>query len=146
MTLFYKKYQMKNKSSKSDGKWFARAAQTETVDINALAEEMEQNCTLKRADIVAVLSELSVTMKRHLQASHRVKLEGLGAFKLGITTGPANTAKDFNAKDNVKNIRILFQPETKINKDKTRTRALIDGCKVAELPKNDVVDEEEETV
>ena len=31
---------------------------------------------------------------------------------------------------------MLFQPETKIEKDKTRVRALLTGCKVQELPKN----------
>jgi len=142
MTVFYKKYQMKRNNSPIDGKWYARAVQTETVDINALAEEMEQNCTVKRADIVAVLSELVVTMKRHLQASHRVKLDQFGSFKLAITTKSADTSKDFNAQDNVKAVRVLFMPETKIAKDKTRTKAFISGCKVAELPKNDVVDED----
>lgn len=143
MTVFYKKYQLKRSNTKFDGKWYARAVMTETVDINALAEEMEQNCTVKRADIVAVLSELVVTMKNHLQASHKVKLDQLGSFKMAIVTKPADTSKDFSAQDNVKNVRVLFMPETKIADDKTRTRALISGCKVAELPKNDVVDEDE---
>lgn len=144
MTVFYKKYQLKRKNSKFNDKWYARAVQTETVDINTLAEEMEQNCTLKRADIVAVLSELVVTMKRHLQASHRVKLDQLGAFKLTINTTPANTSKEFNAQENVKSVRVLFQPEVKVNKDKTRVKALVNGCKVAELPKNGVDDEDTE--
>lgn len=143
MTVFYKKYQLKNSTSRFNGKWYARAVQTETVDINTLADEMEQNCTLKRADIVAVLSELSVTMKRHLQASHRVKLDRLGSFKIGVTTKPANNSKDFNVTDNVKGLHIIFMPETKIAKDKSRSRVLLDGCNVAELPKNAIVDEEE---
>lgn len=142
MTVFYKKYQMKRANSDIDGKWYARAVQTETVDINALADEMEQNCTVKRADIVAVLSELTVVMKNHLQASHRVKLDRLGSFKMGIKTSKANTSKDFNVKDNVKSMHIIFMPETKVAKDKKRTRAMIDGCKVAELPKNAVVDDD----
>lgn len=144
MALFYKKYQIKKEGSKNNGKWYARAAMTETVTIDTLADEMEQNCTLKRADIIAVLSELSVTMKRHLQASHRVKLDRLGTFKLAINTKSAETAKDFTANDNVTNVRILFQPETKVNKDKTRVKALLDGCKVTELPKNNVIDEDDE--
>lgn len=143
MTVFYKKYQLKRTNSPFDKKWYARAAMTETVDINALAEEMEENCTVKRADIVAVLSELVVSMRKHLQASHKVRLDQLGTFKMAIETKPADTAKDFNAQDNVKNIKVLFMPETKVGKDKTRTKALISGCKVAELPKNGVEDEDE---
>lgn len=142
MTVFYKKYQLSRKGSEDNGKWYARAVQTETVDINTLAEEMEQNCTVKRADILAVLSELVVSMKQHLQASHRVKIDKLGSFKMAISTKLADTAKDFTTTGNVKNIRIIFSPESKVNKDKTRSRALIDGCKVAELPKNAVVDDD----
>lgn len=147
MAVFYKKYQDNRNSSANKGKWYARAVHTQTVDIDDLAEEMQANCTVKRADIVAVLSELVETMQQHLQMSHRVKLNRLGAFKIGMSTKPADTADAFNAKDNVKSVHILFQPETKIEKDKTRVRALLTGCKVQELPKNavgaDTNDEEE---
>jgi len=45
-------------------------------------------------------------------------------------------------------VHVLFQPETKIEKDKTRVRALLTGCKVTELPKNAIgvaLDDTEET-
>lgn len=125
-------------SSKFKNQWYGRAVHTGTVDIDDLAEEMEANCTVKRADIVAVISELVETMKRHLQLSQRVRLNRLGTFKLGMSTSPALTAKEFNASDNVKSVHVLFQPETKIGKDKTRVRALLNGCKVTELPKSAV--------
>lgn len=99
---------------------------------------MQANCTVKRADIVAVLSELVETMKKHLQMSHRVKLDRLGSFKIGMSTKPALTVGEFTASNNVKSVHVLFQPETKIEKDKTRVRALLSGCKVQELPKNAV--------
>lgn len=136
MAVFYKLYQDNRESSKFNGKWYARAVHTGTVGIDELADEMQANCTVKRADIVAVLSELVETMKRHLQLSHRVKLERLGTFKIGMRTAPADTVKDFTAGGNVKSVHVLFQPETKIEKDKTRVRALLSGCKVKELPKN----------
>lgn len=140
MAVFYKLRQEKRENSKFKDQWYARAVHTSTVNIDDLAEEMEANCTVKRADIVAVLSELVETMKKHLQMSHRVKLDRLGTFKIGMSTKPSPTIKDFNAKDNVKSVHVLFQPETKINKDKSRVKALINGCKVQELPKNDIID------
>ncbi len=136
MTLYYKKLQDKRKESSTKGMWYGRAVHIETVDINDLADEMEQNCTVKRADILAVVSELVITMKRHLQASHSVKIDRLGTFKLGINTTPAESVEKFTTSENVKNIHVLFQPETKIGKNNTRSRALINGCKVAELPKS----------
>ena len=144
MAVFYKKYQDNRNSSANKGKWYARAVHTQTVDIDDLADEMQANCTVKRADIVAVLSELVETMQKHLQMSHRVKLNRLGAFKIGMSTSAADTADAFNARDNVKSVHIIFQPETKIEKDKTRVRALLTGCKVQELPKNAVGVEDEE--
>lgn len=138
MAVFYKKYQDNRNSSANKGKWYARAVHTQTVDIDDLAEEMQANCTVKRADIVAVLSELVETMKKHLQMSHRVKLDRLGSFKIGMSTKPALTVGEFTASNNVKSVHVLFQPETKIEKDKTRVRALLSGCKVQELPKNAV--------
>lgn len=138
MAVFYKLYQDNRTSSKFKGQWYARAVHTGTVDIDDLAEEMQANCTVKRADIVAVLSELVETMKKHLQMSHRVKLDRLGSFKIGMSTKPALTVGEFTASNNVKSVHVLFQPETKIEKDKTRVRALLSGCKVQELPKNAV--------
>ncbi len=141
MAVFYKLYQENRETSKNKGKWYARAVHTGTVTIDDLAEEIEQSCTATRADILAVLSELVVCMTRHLQLSHRVKLDRLGTFKLGIRTTCSDTIKEFSANNNVRSVHVLFQPETKVEKDKTRVKALINGCKVKELPKNAVTDE-----
>lgn len=138
MPVFFKLYRENRESSRFNGQWYARAVHTGTVDIDDLAEEMQANCTVKRADIVAVLSELVETMKKHLQMSHRVKLDRLGTFKIGMSTKPAATPEEFTASNNVKSVHVLFQPETKIEKDNTRVRALLTGCKVKELPKNAV--------
>ena len=138
MPVFFKLYRENRESSRFNGQWYARAVHTGTVDIDDLAEEMQANCTVKRADIVAVLSELVETMKKHLQMSHRVKLDRLGTFKIGMSTKPAATPEEFTANNNVKSVHVLFQPETKIEKDNTRVRALLTGCKVKELPKNAV--------
>ena len=139
MAVNYKIYQSTAKNA-TKGLYYARTAYRETVDLKKLAEIMQANCTVKRADIVAVLSELVETMQKHLQMSHRVKLDRLGTFKIGMHTSPADTVKDFTASGNVKSVHVLFQPETKIDKNKTRTRALLTGCKVQELPKNAVSD------
>lgn len=138
MAVFYKLYQNTKEGADNYGKWYARAVHTGTVTIDDLADEMQANCTVKRADIVAVLSELVETMKTHLQMSHRVKLDRLGTFKVGISTKPAESMKDYNATNYLKNFHVLFQPETKVQKDKTRVKALINGCTLKELPRNNV--------
>ena len=82
--------------------------------------EIEASCTVKRADVLAVISELVVVMKQALQDSKRVKLDGFGSFKLGLSTSPSDTAKGFTAAKNVKDIHVLFQPEVRIDKSAHR--------------------------
>jgi len=136
MAVMYKLRQEKNPKSKFKGQWYAHAIAIDTVDTATIANIMQQNCTLKKADILAVIAELIDVMKEQLQNSKVVRLDGLGAFRIGIKTKPALKAEDFNASKNVVGTHVLFRPQTKINKDKSRKKALLDGCRVQELPLN----------
>ena len=138
MAVLYRLYQNNRAESEQYKKWYGRAVAIDKVTTDQLAEAIEANCTVKRADILAVLSELVVVMKTELQNSKRVCLDRFGSFKIGIKTLPADSAKDFNVGDNVKDVHILFQPELHIDSTGRRVRSFLDGCKVAELPKNDV--------
>ena len=136
MAVLYRLYQNNQANSEQYKKWYGRSVAIDKVTTDQLAEEIEANCTVKRADILAVLSELVVVMKRELQNSKRVCLDRFGAFKIGISTKAAETAKDFNVNDNVRGVHIIFQPELHIDSTGRRIRSFLDGCKVAELPVN----------
>lgn len=137
MAVFYRLYQNNNQQSSVYKKWYARTVVTETMTTKQLAEIMQENCTVKRSDIEAVLRELVPTMARAMQDSKRVKIDGLGSFKIGIKTKPADSAKEFNAQKNVVGIHINFLPETfKDKKTNTRTSEMLNKCTVTELPKN----------
>ena len=141
MPLLYKLQKNNNTKSAAYGKWYAKAQHVGTVDIDKLAKIMQRNCTVKESDIRAVLVELVETMRDQLQDSKRVKLDGLGCFKLGLQSEGVNEAYEFNAGQNVKNIRVNFQPETKIelyNGKRIRRKSLYDDIKIQESPKNDV--------
>ena len=144
MAVFYKLYQDNRKNSKQKGSWYGRAKHVDTVTTEQLAEEMQENCTVKRSDILAVISELVTTMRKRLQNSMAVKIDRLGTFKIGINTRPSKTVKDFKVQENVRGVLLLFQPETKVDKNGYRRRAMLTGVKVRELPKNDVKVEDEE--
>ena len=70
-------------------------------------ERLERHCRNCSAQLglEKVVSDL-------LSDGYRVKLDGLGALKVAVSTLPAATEKDFDVAKNVKNTRILFQPET----------------------------------
>lgn len=143
MAVFYRLYQNNNSKNPQYRMWYGRAVVTNKVTTNELAATIEANCTVKKADVVAVLSELVVVMKKELQDSKRVCLDGFGSFKLGISTKPSSQAKDFSVSSNVKGVHVLFQPELHIDAGGRRIKTFLDGCSVAELPKNDVVKETE---
>ena len=131
MAVNYKIYQNKREGNTKD-MFYARVALGETVTIKTLAQRMQDNCTVKYSDIVAVLAELSGTMKEELQRGNRVKIDGLGTFKIGISTKPAQTAKEFTIA-NISGTHVNFTPETTVDAStKKRVKSMLTGLKLKE--------------
>ena len=138
MAVNYKMYQDNRKESKTKGKWFARAIHNGVAETNDLAAVIERNCSMKKSDVQAVLTELTEVMTDMLQRSIRVKLNGLGSFKIGISTRAAESVKEFSLEKNLKNVHVLFQPEVKVDRsNKARTKALLSGMELREATKRD---------
>ncbi|GAY27134.1 DNA-binding protein [Prevotella sp. MGM1] len=117
----------------------------DTMSTRELAEIMQENCTVKRSDIEAVLRELVPTMTRAMQDSKRVKIDGLGTFKIELKTKPSVSPKEFSSQKNVLGMHINFMPETyKDSGTNRRVTDLLRRCAVAELPKNAVITDEDE--
>lgn len=131
MALNYKIYQS-NANNATKGKFYARASHKETVGIKELAAVMQDNCTVKHSDIVAVLSELSEVMKQELQRGNRVRIDGLGIFKVNIRSKGAKTAQEFSAAENILGTRINFRPESFVNTNGSHITNMLSGLKVKE--------------
>ena len=141
MAIKYKLYQDNRAESKNRGKWYARAIYPKTPkSTKDLAQMIQDNVSVKRADVIAVLDELVNVMKLWLQESYRVSLDGLGSFKIGLKTKPADTAKDFSAAKHVVGSRVNFQPETHWSAadGNRRRKVFLEGLSVEETPQNDV--------
>ena len=130
MAVNYKVYQS-SRNGITDGKFYARTTYRDTVTIKDLAKKMQANCTVKHSDIVAVLTELSEVMKDELQSGNKVKIDGLGTFKVSLSSKGANSAKEFTAA-NIKNSHILFSPEITVDANGKRTKNLLAGLRVKE--------------
>ena len=149
MSVRYRKVQEKREGNKNYGKWYGRAIVLNNVSTKELAEEIAHSTTATYADTLAVLNELSVALRRHLLNSDRVEIEGIGAFKVGIKSAPANTSAEFGAQ-NVKGYRINYQPFKRFVPngqvtDRNRRAGnfvmnLLEGVTVQEAPKNFVTD------
>ena len=142
--LFYRKYKNNNQHSKGYGKTYARAVVTETVGIEKIAQTMQDSCTVKRADVLAVLSELGPTITTLLQESKRVRIPYLGCFKLGIKTIGESDPEKFNARDNIDSVHVLFQPATEKAEQGKYVKSMVKGVVIAEEPSAKKKEEEEE--
>ncbi|SFG63693.1 HU family DNA-binding protein [Prevotella sp. KH2C16] len=147
MAILYRLYQDNRSNSLYPGKWYAKAVHQNIVGLDTVAERIQRNCSMKKSDVLAVLTEMVEVMKDELQSSNIVKLDGFGQFKVGITTKPAATAADFNAAKNVAGYRVNFLPASHslpngVNeKGHTRhivVRNMLDGITCREAPKNTV--------
>ena len=112
MSQKYIKSQNKNShNAKSFGKYYAKPVYDEKfVETDEIADFIQTQATLKRSDIKAALDELGAAMKHFLEMGQKIRLAGIGIFKVGFSsigvTDPDNcTASTITSR------RVLFQPE-----------------------------------
>ena len=144
MSVFYRLHQDQSTGTKKSGKWYARAVPMAVINTRQLAEIIQRNCTVKKADVMAVLEELVEVMKDQMQDSKRVKLDGFGSFKIGIESKGAETAAKYSVAEHVTGLHVVFMPERTTDSSGNRSKQFLQGCKVEELPLNLVEKEEPE--
>ena len=144
MSVFYRLHQDQSTGTKRSGKWYARAVPTAVISTRQLAEIVQRNCTVKKSDVMAVIEELVEVMKDQMQDSKRVKLDGVGSFKIGIESKGAATAAKFAVAEHIKGLHVVFMPERTKDTAGNRSKQFLQGAKVEELPLNTVVKEEPE--
>ncbi len=112
MSQKFRKIQNKNDESAAYGKWFATAVYDQHfIDTEKLAEFIQTQASVKKSDIKAVLDELGSAMKHFFELGQKVRLDGIGIFKVGFSSiGAAD--KDSCGAANITTRRVLFQPES----------------------------------
>ena len=93
MAVLYKLQQDNRDTSQHKGEWYARAKMLDIIELDELAQLIQDNTTAKKADALAVLTEMVEQMKSLLKRSYAVRIPGLGIFKVGLKTSPAATAQ-----------------------------------------------------
>ena len=127
MALLYKLVRDNRKDS--NNLWYGKAVQINSIDMEGIAEIIQRNCTVKKSDVLAVLTELVETMTDQLQNSVTVKLDGFGTFKIGLKTVGAIKAEDFTISRNVRGLRVNFLSEGKKDQATNKvTRKFLQGA------------------
>ena len=144
MSVRYKLYQDNRAESKNRGKWYARAVyNSRPKTLKQMAMEIQENVSVKKSDVLAVLDEMVVVLKKWMQDSNRVKIDGFGSFKIGLNSKGARTAKSFTVADHIEGMHVVFTPERTHDAAGNRVKQFLQGVKCEELPENKVEKEEE---
>lgn len=124
MAVIYRLVRDGRQSSPYRGQWFARAVNLGTVETEDVARIIERNCSVKRSDVLAVLTELGEVIRQELATSHRVRLTGLGSLMVGIDNARgAESPEAFSAKD-IRGLHLCFKPERDLLPVDTETAPL----------------------
>lgn len=96
------------KNEKAYGKYYAKPHVIETIDLEALAEQMHTfNSPFSAGTIQGILTDAVVHIKELLLAGKNVKLDNLAIFYIGIKNKEgAATEDDFSVLKNVLGVRM----------------------------------------
>ena len=99
-------------NAKTYGKYYAKPVYDEKfIETDEIADFIQTQATLKRSDIKAALDELGAAMKHFLGMGQKIRLAGIGIFKVGFSSIGVSRAEDCTA-STITSRRVLFQPET----------------------------------
>jgi len=112
MSQKFIKKQNKNNQSLAYGKYFAQAVyDSHFVGTEELADFIQRQASVKKSDIKAVLQELGEAFKHFFEMGQKIKLDGIGIFKVGFSSIGVAKIEDCTAQT-ITTRRVLFQPET----------------------------------
>ena len=135
MSVFYRKYQNKNRQSVAYGKWFARAVTIgKTINIDELAKHMsEHNTPYSMGAIKGVLTYMIGCIRELMLEGKAVKLDGLAIFSAGIKTKKkgAPTSEDFSTTKHIDSVYMRARATGEFTRQE-----LTKAGNVTELPKN----------
>lgn len=97
MAFTYRVIERKNTiaNAKNPKAAFARAKMLGRVTTKELAEDISDRCTVHRADVVAVLDVMSISVMHYMSKGLGVQLGELGSFSLSVRGKSAATKKDW---------------------------------------------------
>ena len=104
----------KNNNSKSEayGKYYAKAVYDKNfIETEQLADYIQQQASVKKSDVKAVLDELGGALKHFFELGQKIHLEGIGNFKVGCSSIGVTNADDCTAAT-ITTRRVLFKPES----------------------------------
>ena len=111
--MLYKTTLRANPMDRSQKKFYAAPTYTEDINLNKVAQDISNTCTLTPADISAVLDSFLEVLPGYLEDGHSVKMGDFGRFRLSFRSVGHENEEDVSAND-IGAARILFVPSTRL--------------------------------
>ena len=100
------------KNEKTYGKYYAKAVyDNHFIGTEELSDYIQNQASVKKSDIKAVLQELGEAFKHFFEMGQKIKLDGIGIFKVGFSSIGVDKIEDCGA-STISTRRVLFLPET----------------------------------
>jgi len=103
--------QRKNPLRPAEKKFYPKALRTTVVDAEGIAKEISYSTTFTEGDTLGLIRTISEVIAQHILRGNSVKLDKLGIFSVGLRGRGAESAKEFKAQSNVKNVVVNFRPD-----------------------------------
>ena len=107
MAVFYNTY--RDNRETSNNFYYGRVVHLNTVNLNDIAERVQRNCSMKKSDCLAVMTEMIEVMNDELRNSNIVNIDGFGRFKLMISSKGVEQEQDYSV-DCIRRAHVRFLP------------------------------------
>lgn len=95
-------------------RYYPGVALSGTMNIAAVATEIEKRSTVSSADVKAVLDALQFEVKQALADGHTVRLGDLGSFRLTVAAAYGSDEKENVTARYISHVRVRFTPSTQL--------------------------------
>lgn len=109
------------------GLWYGKAYIRGTLTFDQIAQQIQNNCSMKKSDVIAYLTELIEVMQQKLTQGYKVQLGDIGYFSVGLKSKGALSKKKWNATEYLTSKHVVFKTVNVKVGDHAFTRAIWDG-------------------
>jgi predicted histone-like DNA-binding protein len=96
--------------------YILQAVQTGTINLDDIAKQISNECTLSQVDVKMVLMALSEKLQFHLAEGKIVDIEGIGKFKIGFKSKSEDKKENLTPKRSILKYHLNFQPSAPIKR------------------------------
>lgn len=95
----------------ADAEYYIVPVYEQTINEEQIASSIERAYSLTRGDLLASVSAITDEMARMLQSGHKVKISGLGTFRLRIKTPKKDLKVDDKVAKHIEVRDVAFSPD-----------------------------------